>query len=157
GVGQRDGEIAGAVLVDGGRRGGDDRLIGDRVDLERGRGGAERGAGGGVMGLYRNRDRDGALELAGRRDGEAVEVGGGMRGDGEAAAAIGDDAGAVHRCAIRQRHGHGAVFPSAPLFRSGVGQRDGEIAGAVLVDGGRRGGDDRLIGDRVDLERGRGG
>src|SRR5712671_6808117 len=47
----------------------------------------------------------------------------------------------------RNRHGDGVVGVLEQA--GGVGQRDGEIAGAVLVDRRRRGGDDRLIGDGV--------
>src|SRR5260370_589683 len=114
--------------------------MGKRVDDEVGGGGAGRGDGGAVRRDRGNPDRDGALELVRGRDGEAGQTadrGGGQRAD---AATKAGHAGAVECCATRQwpQHGDGVVRVLGQSAR--VGERDGQIAGAVLGDGGRRGG-----------------
>src|SRR5438094_49472 len=96
---------------------------------------AERGVGGAVMGLGRNPDRDGALELGGRRDGYVSDVAATTGGYPLSLHDALPISAAVQHGAVveRNRHGDGvvAVFEQA----AGVGQRDGEVAGAVLKIG----------------------
>src|SRR5258707_6367352 len=87
----------------------------------------------------RHADRHGAFERLDGRDGQPAEVGGLVRGDREGAVAIVDDAGAVEHCAMVDRNSP-RLTPVTAIDRiRAAAWRDGETAGAILVDHGRQG------------------
>src|SRR5207237_341415 len=111
---------------------------------------------GAVMRGDRDAERNAALERGDRGGGEAGEIGRRgrrMYGEREVAVAVGGERAAVLRQVGQSgnldRHGVGGVLGQ---LRE-VADRDGDVAGAVFVDGAGRGGEDRGLRQRIDGER----